>query len=298
MGLYPEGNKRMDEEEFKDLLTDSERENAEQSEEPNVEQSEENTEESYETKKSSEKESEEISSNEEEPKKQEEKHDELPKGVIKRFSKLSKRARDAERRNLELEKRIEAMERLQKQMFPNKKESEEPLTRERVEELVSERLKIREQERIEREADEKFEAAEDDARVRFDDYDDCASYASANVEVSHECNLYLKNSPYGARILYTIGKFPKVMEAVNESVKHRGLESSLSMIKSIEARIIEIDSKLKSKNPTENTSSKKETIKEEPKQTVVRSPKKTQGSFKLKLDPSKCSDKEWMEADD
>lgn len=288
----------MEEEDFEGLKTDSEI-----AEESNVEKTEEstetNTEEVKDAKESKESQEENSLGKEGSEEVKEKDTDELPFGVRKRFNTLSKRARNAENRNIELTNRIQQLEEQIRKVLPKETKESIPLDEKSVNELVEKRLQEIELLKQERIAQETFEQNEEDARIRFDDYDDVASYASQNVTVSNECNLYLKQSKYGARILYTIGKFPKVMQAVNHAVQTEGLKSSLRMIKSIEERLIQIDSKMEEKSPIQPKEENVQQVQNnQPKQSGIRSPIRTNSAFKLKLDPSKCSDKEWMESDD
>lgn len=220
----------------------------------------------------------------------------LPIGVRKRLNKLSQRAREAELRNVELEKRLKSLEVINnkpksEQDFKTKEDYEIHVRQKELDEYFEKRYSERKRAEEISQLQKNFRALEEKERERFDDYDD-AVLNTMDIKVNDAVNEYLFRSPYGARILYTVGKIQNVKKSF---VACAGNEQ-IDFLKKVEQRLIEIDNQLakKSSNP-------KQTQKEmanPPKQTGVRTPIKVNGGLARRLNPSTCSDAEWMENED
>lgn len=230
-----------------------------------------------------------------------------PKGVQERINALSRSNRELKEQNARILAELESFRKGLPQ--PKEKTRDDFATDEewidyraerKAREMVeSMRTKEREESEM-REAETSFRKSEEDARKRLDDYDDVMSIGVELPVDSKDTYLYVKKSPLGAQILYSLKKF--------DSVRNQFLMTpeagKLAFVKQVEERIRQISEQSaqqkQQQQPPQTTAVPQAQDAPPPAQpkAALKAPMETRHGVARGLDPATCSMDEWMENGD
>ena len=224
-----------------------------------------------------------------------------PRGVQERINSLSRSNRELKEQNARILAELESF----RNRIPNPPEK----TRDSFatdEEWIDYRAGLKASEMVESmmakeregtelaEAEASFRKSEEDARGKLDDYDDVMSMEVNLPLVDRDLFLYVKKSPLGADILYTLKK----IETVRNQFLMTPETGKLAFIKSVEARIRQIREGQSAQTTTTPQATPEPNAAEPPKQPAIRQPKEVRHPVIRGLDPATCSMEEWMENGD
>lgn len=226
-----------------------------------------------------------------------------PKGVQERINDLTRSNREIKEQNARLMRELEEL----KKGLPQPKEktrddfaTDEEWIDYRSElkaKAIVERERAAEKERAEMEtAEANFAKTEVEARKFIPDYDEVMS-REVNLPADRESFLYVKNSPVGAMILYTL----KNVDAVRNQFLMTPKEGRFAFLKGVEGRLQQIrqDAEKKKGAEAQQPPTQATATQEPPKATpALKEPKQVRHPVTGRLNPATCSMDEWMESGD
>lgn len=228
-----------------------------------------------------------------------------PKGVQERINELSRSNRELKEQNARIMRELEDF----KKGLPQPKEKTRDdfatdaewihhLAREEAMRIV-EQERAKETERAEMaSADANFAKTESDARKLIPDYDDVMS-REVDIPVDRSSYLYVKNSPMGAMLLYTL----KNVDAVRNQLLMTPEAGRIAFLKNVEARLTQIRQEAEKNKGAEVPPNPQEQQPQAPKQEppkgpALKQPQEVRHPVTGRLNPATCSMDEWMEDGD
>lgn len=229
-----------------------------------------------------------------------------PKGVQERINALSRSNRELKEQNARILAELESF----RKGLPQPKEKTrddfatdeewidyraERKAREMVEKMRSDEIENYEIEQ----ANDSFRKSEEDARKRLYDYDDVMSM-DVNLPVDRDTYLYVRKSPLGAQILYTLKK----LDSVRNQFLMTPEAGKIAFVKHVEERIRQIDEQSaqqrQQQQPPQTTAVPQAKAAPPPAQpkAALKAPMETRHGVARGLDPATCSMDEWMENGD
>lgn len=229
-----------------------------------------------------------------------------PKGVQERINALSRSNRELKEQNARILAELESF----RKGLPQPKEKTrddfatdeewidyraERKAREMVEKMRSDEIENYEIEQ----ANDSFRKSEEDARKRLYDYDDVMSM-DVNLPVDRDTYLYVRKSPLGAQILYTLKK----LDSVRNQFLMTPEAGKIAFVKHVEERIRQIDEQSaqqrQQQQPPQTTAVPQAQAAPPPAQpkAALKAPMETRHGVARGLDPATCSMDEWMENGD
>lgn len=226
-----------------------------------------------------------------------------PKGVQERINALSRSNRELKEQNARILAELESFRKGLPQ--PKEKTRDEFATdeewidyrAERKAREMAESMRTKEREESEmREAETSFRKSEDEARERLYDYDDVMSNGVELPVESKDTYLYVRKSPLGAQILYTLKK----LEPIRNQFLMTPEAGKLAFVKRVEERIRQISEQSANKAPENMDAPPRETPEapEQRQKPALRQPQEVRHSVSRAPDPATCSMDEWMDYGD